>query len=214
MWCTNCQQDVPALASGDTARCAQCGRFLKRRADAPFAISASSAAVDDFSPPNFALPVPEAPVSPSDDWLLQQQVRHLQRRLRLSGSTDFAPAFSSTIASEPTTIKFPAPPAASVRPRSPIAAWIMIILGSIAFISGAAVITLATISGHDDLLCLGIPLALAGHLGLTFSLVLQLSHLRRANRHLAEMLESTDARLEQMNAATNHRAPSFIRHAA
>jgi hypothetical protein len=210
MWCTNCQQDVPALASGDTARCAQCGRFLKRRADAPFAISASSAAVDDFSPPNFALPVPEAPVSPSDDWLLQQQVRHLQRRLRLSDSADFAPAFSPVAASEPTTIKFPT---TSVRRRSPIAAWIMIVLGSIAFICGAAVITLATISGHDDPLCLGIPLALAGHLGLTFGLVLQLSHLSRANHRLAEMLESTNSHVQQMNAA-NHRAPSFIRHAA
>lgn len=213
MWCTNCQQDVPALASGDTARCAQCGRFLKRRADGTVATPDSSAPIDDFSP-SFAPPVPVGPMTSSDDWLLQQQVRHLQRRLRLSDSADFAPTFSQVATDEPTaTIKFPTPLAIPVRLRSPIAAWIMIILGSIAFIGGAVFITLATISGHDDPLCLGVPLALAGHLGLTFGLVLQLSHLRHANHRLAEMLQFTDARLEQMNV-TNHRAPSFIRHAA
>ena len=30
MWCTNCQQDVPAIAQGNRARCASCGRFLVR----------------------------------------------------------------------------------------------------------------------------------------------------------------------------------------
>jgi hypothetical protein len=30
MWCPNCQQDVPAIAQGDAARCAGCGRELVR----------------------------------------------------------------------------------------------------------------------------------------------------------------------------------------
>ncbi len=93
MWCINCQQDVPAIAHGDMARCAQCGRFLKRRPEAPALSLGESWSESASSAPELPLSVAETtpllPITPiasavelENDWTLQQRVRHLQRRLR------------------------------------------------------------------------------------------------------------------------------------
>jgi hypothetical protein len=201
MWCTNCQQDVPAVANGDFARCAQCGRFLKRRIDEATTASNSFAAFNDTES-NMETSFASAP---DDDWMLQQQVTYLQRRIRLSDSADLRPAFQNQFSAAQTephaALSSFNRSAISANRGSSIIAWTIIALGLIAFLCGAALVAWAFATRRDDFWYVGLPLTLAGQFGLLFGLVLQLNRLGRTNRRITDTLENVDRRLHQMNTA-------------
>jgi hypothetical protein len=109
MWCQNCQQDVPAIANGESARCARCGRSLSRSpTDKPATAGLSDAAewgIDlsaTASEPAFASQ--STATAGEDTWLLDERLRNLQRRLHVTSpigtyatgrpeTTDWNPAF-------------------------------------------------------------------------------------------------------------------------
>jgi hypothetical protein len=202
MWCTNCQQDVPAIAHSEMARCAQCGRFLKRRIDDASSVSELPLAVAETIPP-----LPTTSIASTaeleDDWILQQRVRHLQRRLRFDNAGLTLPAFHHelsptlgvTIAGTASTNRL----TKSTGLFSAIVAWFSISTGSLAFLCGAALLIWWFIDGSRELWSLGLPLTVAGQFGLLFGLVLQLNRLWRSNRRIAESLQ----RAEHLPRPTN-----------
>jgi hypothetical protein len=90
MWCQNCQQDVPAIASGESARCARCGRSLSRSASA----NSNAAGLNDAA--EWGIDLSAAPAEPAfasqstattaadDTWLIDERLRNLQRRLHVA----------------------------------------------------------------------------------------------------------------------------------
>jgi hypothetical protein len=224
MWCTNCQQDVPAIAHGDMARCAQCGRFLKRRPEAPAlplppgegwgenALLELPLAIAETTPLLPTAPIANA-IELEDDWTLQQRVRHLQRRLRFDNAALTLPAFHSELLSPSTIPSLDASQsleaAKHVTPNNRSAhksghvgafiAWFAITVGTLSFLCGAGLLIWWFIDGSRELWSLGLPLASACQFGLLFGLVLQLNRLSRTNRRIAESLDRTDREFQQMN---------------
>ncbi len=88
MWCSNCQQDVPVIASGDDlACCARCGRAAEL-GDSHME-TASAEAISEMSEWGLELDgapaeSPTAVAAPPDvsgeDWLLDEEFRRLQSR--------------------------------------------------------------------------------------------------------------------------------------
>src|SRR5262245_65785371 len=78
MWCSNCRQDLPAIAHGDMARCTQCGRFLKRHEGDGESVSAPHAFESVRAPTTGAGQINVR--SSDDDWLLEQQMARLRQR--------------------------------------------------------------------------------------------------------------------------------------
>lgn len=262
MWCFNCQQDVPASASGNTARCAQCGRFLKPHADefstaeettegteleldpiATMPAVALATAGDEISSDVSPTPSVES-ATDDDDWMLDQQVRQLHRRLHSEESTILSPNFQNEIGNAtseslfrttdnasatiwPTALQTEVSlnsansrPTATGHPPS-IIAWTMMALGLMAFVCGGMLLAWSFLGRRNDLWNIGMPLTLAGQFGLLLGLVLQLDHLWQANRRTTETLENVDRHLHQMNHAatllrTSHASPaqSFYAHLA
>src|SRR5690242_2878678 len=90
MWCSNCRQDLPAIANGDMARCMQCGRFLKRHEGegesimAPHAVEPVRASIGSPGQINVR--------SIDDDWMLEQQMAQLRRTLSIPSPACEPPA--------------------------------------------------------------------------------------------------------------------------
>jgi hypothetical protein len=198
MWCTNCQQDVPAIAHGDLARCAQCGRFLKRRADDHSADAASPVTANETESVFAAASIIDV-ANPDDDWTLEQRLRHLQRRLRLDEAITILPPvppneFRGAVAELPRSYSSPG--------RPPILAWITIVLGAMTFVAGAVLFAFALALRRNEFWNFGLPLTLCGQFALLLGLTLQLKNLRQSNRRATELLESLDHRLHQMGAVS------------
>ena len=82
----------------------------------------------------------------------------------------------------------------------------MISLGSLAFL-GVALLAWWLADGSRELWTLGVTLILTGQFGLLFGLALQLTHLRKVNRHSAESLAELHQQFRQMNHAKLPSAP-------
>ncbi|HTQ39278.1 MAG TPA: hypothetical protein VMJ32_09630 [Pirellulales bacterium] len=244
MWCQNCQQDVPAIAAGDTARCAQCGRFLKRNV---YPSSPESAAVEmpnweirRNASSNVAAAIPAAmtvqlhralPAFEQDDWLLDEQLRSLKKRLGLSLKPEAAHSHSvhsaAPIVLRPATLSSTHVPssagnhAGKSRRRGSLLAWCLMSLGLMALAGGGAMLAWSFVGRRGDLWGIGMSLTLAGQFGLVLGLVLRLNLLWHANRRTAETLENVDRQLHEINhAAALLRTPqatpgqSFYAHSA
>ncbi len=243
MWCPNCRNDVPAIASGDRTQCAQCGQSVRSNsarhrdpmADSGIDLSASSAGGASVGSTEF-------PLLSDDGWLLDEQVRHLQRRAHVPVAPPHMNAFgdhsdwSTNMASsdlwnsaatakpvETSKHRTGADPAiAQTRRHKPsLVAWSILSLGLMAFLCGGVLLVWAFVGHRNDLWSLGMPLALVGQFGLLLGLVLQLDHLWQANRRTAETLHGVDERLSEINHATtllqsSHSLPaqSFYAHLA
>ena len=207
MWCTSCQQDVPAIAGNDMPRCAQCGRFLKRRVET---FSTATESATNHTPAATIQSISTLPTDsldePADDWLLQQQVRHLQRRLHLAAPSPPAPTLLSEFAAA--TAPHSAPrlistnPAARTIHLTTILAWTMIALGSLAFLGGAALLAWWFSDRSAELWNFGIASILTGQFGLLFGLVLQLNNLRNLNRRTTATLENAAQHWQQTSSTS------------
>ncbi len=184
----------------------------------------------------------ELPLSIDDGWILDEQVRHLQRRMHVPqvavssyaanvhadwsvemASGDFwntAASPKPTLSSRMTTVPHSAE-ATVTRRRPSIVAWSILSLGLMAFLCGGVLLVWAFVGHRNDLWGLGMPLALVGQFGLLLGLVLQLDHLWQANRRTAETLDVVDERLHEINHATtllqsshSTAAQSFYTHLA
>ncbi len=172
------------------------------------------------------------PSSDLDDWALDVELHRLHRLVTAamppllpqpptmlatlpwqSGQGQAAPTNS---AQSPLAISRVAP-----RRRASIVVWSLLGLGIMAFVCGAILLAWSLIADRAELWTLGMPICLAGQLGLLLGLVFQLSRLWDDNRQTANQLASVDQRLDDLKQTatlltTGHASPaqSFYAHMA
>lgn len=227
MWCKSCQQDVPALTSGrpGSYACPRCGVGLReggqpRPAAQTRAVDASPHARTepreatsegvDLRPPAY------------DGWELEQQLRHIERLLRI----DRLERYEHGAVSGSEKVRFDAahggplgwhcPEAMRARadrkrraagPRAPeawlpVLTWLVLALGLMGSACGGALLAWAAASGRQELWAVGIPVGIGGQIVLVLGLILQLDRLWHDNRHTAEKLDHVDERLDDLNKTT------------
>ncbi len=245
MWCSNCRQDLPAIAIGDAAQCAQCGQRLTRSGSDVMESSKFGGAGEDgidlsaSTAQSTTTATVEMPLAADDGWLLDEQVRHLQRRMHVplavpaptigdhaAWTSEIAQSdlWNSATAAKPIdrSKRSAARPTSVASKRRPsFTAWAILSLGLMSFLCGGVLLVWALVGRRNDLWSLGMPLALVGQFGLLLGLVLQLDHLWQANRRTSETLDVVDERLHEINHATtllqsSHSLPaqSFYAHLA
>lgn len=238
MWCSTCQQDVPALGAANegTLCCGKCGgalaapeakQALPGRTDTPpFPQTASeTAALEKLL---------RAPPLSNEDWAIEAELRGVQRLLgslktHRSELADRlkppAPHVSPAHWKKPEGMSENAGRAARSRdksePRAHVAAWTILSIGLAVFACGSVLLGWSFLAKRDDLWPIGMPLTLIGQAGLILGLVLQLDGLWNSNRQTAEVLSELDGELKSVREATtllstshSSSAQSFYLHLA
>jgi hypothetical protein len=216
MWCSNCQQDVPGIASDGQICCARCGGKLRSGADPNVAVSDERAASGRG-------PAPDTPPVDLDNWEFDQDLRsaaRLIRSLRLTGDIDREPAVSPSLLSDSLTgaplVDAPhaAVPSWHARPtqgeaqrprrkrRGAFFSWAMLSLGLMTFVCGAVLVGWSFFGGRSELWGLGLPLVLVGQAALIVGLVFQLDGLWQSNRETSRTLDELDDQLHDLRHAT------------
>ena len=81
-------------------------------------------------------------------------------------------------------------------------AWTMLAVGMATFVCGAVLLGWSLMDGYAHLWNLGMPITLAGQLGMLVGLVLQLERLWQTNHHTTEKLNAVDGRLDDLRQTT------------
>jgi hypothetical protein len=211
MWCSTCQQDVPALgsASEGTLRCGKCSSALKP-ATAPTAITLHAPTQTATLEKLFR----NTPLS-NEDWAIEAELRGVQRLLsslkaRPAPIEDAAklpqphlcsPA-SKTAATDQQTTTEQRHTHANPQPQSRFAAWTILTIGLTIFACGCVLLGWSFVAKRNDLWPIGMPLTLIGQAGLILGLVLQLNGLWSTNRQTAAVLSDLDEELKTVREAT------------
>ena len=222
MWCSNCQQDIPAVAHAVHGRivCSQCQRPMrKHKAAAAAPISDDGIALDEIA----ANAPPRSKAGQSRDHA------RLLGRSRLSAITGTSRRF------QPPQISFDdiklatspdlhlaaaqiAPSSATIsrrRESGQIAAWLTVLAGVAALGCGVGLCGWSLWAERGDLWNLALALTLGGQGLLIFGLVLVVSRLWRNSRYATSKLQSVHAQLAQLQrsadelAASRGGAPTF-----
>lgn len=164
-----------------------------------------------------------------DDWLLDHDFPELAGAAAPPSSTAVPPAWSpgvsplsavdSWFVAAPAVARPPAPqPAAG---RSVGFGAMFIALGLMALVCGLALLLGATLTGHDMLWSLGLPIAVGGQVVLLLGLALQVELVGQRNRVAADKLQQVDQQLHNLEQAaarlgTTHSsaAQAFYAHMA
>ena len=207
MWCPHCQQDVPALPSGDDQQplcCARCGGAALRP-DTPETVASAQA---------------------YDDWELDEQLRHIGRVLRTTASKDNAGKAADR--REASRFDLPHTDAAAWHvpagesPKQPktrtktntktrktergsvlgALTWTALSLGMASFLCGGILLGWSLATDRQELWSVGLPVALGGQIALLVGLVLQIDRLWYDNRTAAAKLDSVDEQLHELKAVT------------
>jgi hypothetical protein len=100
-----------------------------------------------------------------------------------------------------------------------LAAWACLTAGLMAFVCGGVLVIWSFAADRADLWSLGLPLTLAGQVGLVLGLLLQLDGLSQSSRRTEETLTELDSQLGQLRGVTamvssTHSGPahSFYAH--
>lgn len=223
MWCSTCQQDVPGVAqsAGGRTVCPRCQQPARAKKHAQVArISDDGLALDEQSTVAVANSAPFR----NDDWQTRQTTRKLVRELRRPGvgETKSSPSVTSAFRErrrfEPpqdlftqidlatavkATADVPRPtdnagPQARRTDATQIAAWFIVILGTIALAGGIGLIGWSLSAGEMAYWNLALGLALGGQGTLILGLVLVASRLWRSSRYAAGKLQEVHSRLGQL----------------
>lgn len=216
MWCSRCQQDVPAVPGqrANTLCCVRCQALLSGAA-----VEASA-----YSPPEPALPEGIEPLDslktqtpldqlllppiPQEDWQLEAELRYVER---LAAAWRDTPPLqdSFALASEEQGVseqrhshEEPSDDVAPAKPRFAGLAWAALSLGVMSFVCGGVLLGWSAIAGRQDLWSIGLPLALVGQAGLIVGLVLQLETLWQTNRATSQTLHSLDGEIHELRHST------------
>lgn len=226
MWCSSCQQDVPALSRAGSTKlaCSRCFATLRP----PHTVGISEAGIELDNRQALEL-VDTRPSLLIDDWQLRRRTRELGRKLRgdapgpqrrLDSSHD---VFAELAAQTATPIVDPGsygrrPPAASA-PRPEIgqfAVWLITLVGFIALATGLGMIGWTIAHGGSEFWDHALALTLTGQGVLIFGLVLVVSRLWRSSRHAAGRLQEVHLEIGQLqrtadalSATRNGGAPAF-----
>ncbi len=213
MWCSTCQQDVPAQRSPTTGElsCPRCAAALLRAGKAdPTTAEASpgEGEAPEAAPPRF------------DPWEFDEQLRHVGRRLRLDG--EGSGPVNDAVQREIVRLDPPhlaAPqwhvPEAQTKARrrrkrqrpagrrsSGALAWTALAMGTMVLVCGAMLLVWAVVADRGELWAIGLPAAFVGQVVLLVGLVLQLDRLWRDNRSAAARLKHVDVQLHELRTTT------------
>lgn len=213
MWCKNCQQDVPAIASPEeqVPRCAKCHSSFDggEAAESP-ATDAGKPAWRASSSRGFESGWLDKPTL--DDWELDEDL-HETERLVASLAGRSAPADTSlridaAHRAAPGNIPAARPvrhqssrPAASG--SSSLFSWFLLSVGLMAFVFGGVLLGWSFATDRADLWRIGMPFAMAGQAALIIGLVFQLDGLSKSNRTASNALEELDVQLDELRHTTS-----------
>lgn len=222
MWCRQCQQDVPGKPDDGKYACPRCGEELPRNVGRSGAASQSE--------PVF-IPVTDPPPA-YDEWDLEEQLRHIERVLRLNESeaqrqepedsdrwARVDPAHGQSPAwhvrpvkkrtanrSKERKKKTAALSQGPDRPtgsRASVLTWSILSLGSMGLACGGVLMGWSVVAGRPDLWSVGTPIVLVAQLVLLIGFIVQLDRLGDDNRSTSDKLEHFDQRLDELNTTTS-----------
>jgi hypothetical protein len=212
MWCKACRQDVRGISPATAGRicCARCGVELSAD-DRPAARHAVGLAESAAKGLDLSLPPPSISAHPNfDEWEIDQSVRHLQARVgnpkradpvakRTQPTVDRA-ADLRTHASHPGVAR-PHKRKSQVSRRSSSLAWTTLSLGMMAFACGAVLVVWSFVEQRPELWSLGMPIAVAGQVGLLLGLILQLERIWQNSHYATHKLQQFDSQLHHLKRA-------------
>jgi hypothetical protein len=236
MWCSNCGQDVPGIASkqaeGQTV-CARCGTQVGNKTCGETGNNHVESCADMLAG--------DIPPMELDDWELDEDLRTADR---LINEVDGEPGavepqgmehtieayhkavrgWHTQLSDRPTVSGASASPKfVKHRPRVRISllAWSAISLGLMVLVCGSVLLTWGYLFGRGELWSLGLPIALGGQAVLLLGIFLHMESLwqnsRKTSKSLVELDESvTDLRHATSMMSTTHSGPaqSFYAHMA
>lgn len=218
MWCSNCQQDTPAINRGDSTKlvCSRCQATLRP----PHAVGISEAgiALDD----DIALELVDSrPPIVADDWQLRRRTRDLGRRLqhsvhrverRVDASRELSPPqtpFADIAERTSAPIVDPLSYHRATQPAPPpgpefgqIFGWFVTLVGFVSLAAGLSGMAWIIAHGGSEFWSHALMLTLAGQGVLIFGLVLVVARLWRHSRYANGKLQEVHAELAQVHRAT------------
>ena len=219
MWCSRCQQDVPAISKTEGGfRCARCGNVSAQ----PTLPSEPALALGQI--PDYGIdlsghdPATPMPVGPLADWQFDDELQSVERVLRTAAAADgpVAPLASTYRFDPPQLDLLPLQaaearrqldlatyqPVAAPRERSSWLAWTIMAAGLMALVCGGVLLGWSVIDKRPQLWTLGLPIAVAGQCGLLLGLLAQLERLWQTGRASQQRLAEVDRRLSDLGAQT------------
>ena len=217
MWCSNCQQDVPAIGHPTNGKsvCARCNKVLRP----PHAVKLCDDGIELDDEPAVAAIV-HAPPLAADDWQIRRHTRELGRKLRIELGHTARPdavAASATSASDRPQALFDdlrkatgtpiVEPAGYSQPRRPpqprpeggqYLAWSVTLLGIFALAGGVGSLGWIVSGGGMQWWNHALALTLAGQGLLILGLALVVTRLWRNSRYASGKLQAVHADLAQL----------------
>lgn len=232
MWCSGCQQDVPAIAAAEAGRvrCARCQRDLSQSAGSatwestqqspvapPVSCSRTETGLADGQPTEVPVPswafVESAPID-LHAWRWDEDLAEAERLVRTLTRQRRAPSRPGGF--QPSNEASPAIPSAAPPADSPLrrettrqpvrsawASWLVLSLGVMCFVFGGVLLGCSYWSNRQELWSLGLPFTLGGQAALIVGLVLQLDGLWQTHRQATTTLEQLDHQVDELRQATN-----------
>jgi hypothetical protein len=228
MWCDNCQQNVPGIASvaqsEEIVCCARCGEALRDEA-APGALPQAEAAHLAITGESDLGDMPSW-----DDWELDEKLYDVDRLLSELGTVSSTPSAAkgphagvgstehplAVVARQKAAAKKP-----RRRKRSSWLAWFVLSLSLMTFVCGSVLLGWSFFTDKTFLWRIGMPLSLVGQAGLLLGLILQLEGLWQNDHEATETLDELDEQIHELrqaaamlNATHSRPGQSFYLHMA
>lgn len=222
MWCSDCQQDVPAIASKSDSNAVVCARCRKQLSDPSAGKTAAQARSPDARKGHDDPLTAMGPTIDLDDWQLDEDLQaaeHLSNRYQASPAATDEPAPRSDVGAAAEALLAAAhvqahsghrtpdlfrshQNAAPRQPQRTWVAWTFLSIGLMTFVCGAVLSGLSFMAGQAELWNIGLPMVLSGQAALLLGLVFQLEGLWQNNRETCETLGELDDQIADLRQAT------------
>src|SRR5688500_8405451 len=218
MWCSNCQQDMPAATHAVSGRmvCSRCQRPMRSKSSHATPVCDDGIALDEPVAAAVASALPRL-----DDWQARQRIHRLGRALRRVGVASnerrntspqsairFDPPRDLTELLDPSSFSQAFAPVVSgpaIRATAgrrteggQIMAWLVVVTGTLLLTGGVGLIVWSPSAGQLHYWDLALGLTLGGQGTLILGLVLVVSRLWRNSRYATGKLQDVHARLSQL----------------
>ncbi len=208
MWCVQCRQEVPGIVAAGEGRfaCPRCAEILcESNADSLPGTASDQGAADEGTSDD-----QDSAASRVDSWEVDEQLRHIQRLLRVE-RPDAAEQQLRLDESHPATPPGHIPelltpnrnPSLQSAPSGSVLsafAWAALLLGTMGFACGGILLGWSIWTERAELWNLGVPITLCGQIVLLLGLILQLDRLWHDSRRAAAKLDRVDRQLSQLHS--------------
>ncbi|MCI0493014.1 MAG: hypothetical protein L0Z07_08770 [Planctomycetes bacterium] len=227
MWCSNCQQDVPAVGHAVYGHfvCSQCQQPMGSNKPAYGAkISDDGLALDE--PMVLAAGAPKTSPPSSDNYSARERLRRVGRglgRVRATTPSQLNSLSRGTRRLDPAQISFDdmrlatspdlqaiaaqLPSATEAMPRRregrQVVAWLFVVTGAMVLAGGLGLVGWSLSAKRADIWNLALGLTLGGQGILIFGLTLVVSRLWRNSRHATGKLQNVHAQLVQLQRSAD-----------